>query len=157
MLEAWISFGILLVAQFLIFIAFAVYEKKVRGIPAVLLKAFLIGIPFGLAFDLVLGKLLGLSSYTLGFGLSFLIPNAAFSYGLFAATVLLLKQRPVYFYLSVLLITALYEIVNLYLHVWAWHFPVPVALVPVILGTGYLAGAVLVFKANKLIKSRNLT
>jgi hypothetical protein len=151
MSEAWANFGILLFVQFLIFIAVALYEKKTSSIKNVLWKGILIGIPFGLSFDLVLGKLLGLSSYALGFGLPFLLPNAAFSYGFFAATILLLRQQPLpHFFLVTLVITALYEFVNLFLGVWEWQFPIPPLLYPVVLAVGYIVGAILVVRVVRL-------
>jgi len=152
MLGAWVNFGVLLFAQILIFLAFALYEKKLSNALEILGKGILIGIPFGLSFDLFFGKLLGLSSYALGFDLAFLIPNAALSYGIFAATILLLKSRPLYFCVATLLITGLYEIANLFLYVWQWQFPVSVVLYPVILAIGYVAGAILVVKANRLFR-----
>lgn len=147
MSEAWSNFGILLLVQFLIFLSFAFYEKKLTKIGDILGKGILIGIPLGLFFDLVVGKFLGLSIYALGFGALFLLPNGAFSYGIFAATILLLRHhRPLYFCISTLFITVLYEVVNLFLHVWEWRFPVPTFLFPVVLGVGYIAGAILVIR-----------
>ena len=154
MTGAWIDFALLLLVQFLIFIAFAFYEKKLPSAWQILSRGILIGIPFGLSFDLVLGKLLGLSTYALGFEMSFLLPNAALSYGIFAATILLLRQQPLYFCLATLLITALYEFVNVFLHVWEWQFPVPAILIPAALAIGYLAGAVLVARTDRLFNSK---
>ena len=149
---AWIDFGMLLLMQFILFVAIAFYEKKLSNIWQVLGRGILIGIPFGLTFDLVLGKLLGLSTYGLGFNISFLLVNAAFSYGIFAATILLLRQeRALYFCLATLFITALYEIMNIFLRVWQWQFPVPTVLYPVILATGYLIGAMLVMRIDRLL------
>jgi len=157
MLEAWFNFGILLLVQLFVFVAFALYERKLSNIWRILGKGILVGIPFGLLFDLVLGKLLGLSTYALGFELYFLIPNAALSYGIFAATILLLnQQRRIYFCIATISITALYEVANLYLRVWAWHFPVPILLFPVILAIGYVAGAILVVKTDQQLKLKRL-
>lgn len=151
MTEAWINFGILLFAQFLVFVVIALYENKISSIWRFLGQGILIGVPFGLSFDLVLGKLLGLSSYALGFGAPFLILNAAFSYGIFAATILLLRQQPtLHFYISILFLTALYEILNLFLHVWEWKFPIPESLFPIVLAIGYTVGAVLVVRVARL-------
>lgn len=150
--EAWINFGVLLLVQLLIFVALAIYEKKLSSAWRVLTTGILIGIPFGLSFDLVLGHILGFSTYALGFDWSFLLPNAALSYGVFAATILLLRLQPLYFCVATLLITALYEFANLFLHVWEWHFPVPVAVFPLVLGIGYVAGAVLVVRVERLFR-----
>lgn len=154
MSEVWINFGILLLVQLFIFVAFAFYEKKLTSIWRALVKGFLIGIPFGLSFDLVLGKLLGLSTYALGFEIPFLLFNAVLSYGIFAATILLLRRQPLYFFAATLLITALYEFANVFLRVWEWHFPVPTALFPALLGIGYLAGAVLVVGMDHLFRAK---
>ncbi len=151
---AWINFGILLLVQLLIFITLAFYEKKLSRVWQVLAKGILIGIPFGLSFDLILGKLLGLTTYALGFDMPFLLLNAALSYGIFAATILLLRRQPLYFCLLTLCITALYEFANVFLHVWEWHFPVPPPLLPVLIGIGYLIGATLVVGAEHLFRSK---
>ena len=154
MTGAWIDFGLLLLVQLIIFIAFAFYEKKLSDTRQILARGILIGIPFGLSFDLVLGKLLGLSTYALGFEMSFLLPNAALSYGIFAATILLFRQQPLHFCVATLLVTALYEFVNVFLRVWEWQFPVPAILIPAVLAIGYLAGAVLVARTDRLFNSK---
>ncbi|MDB5266029.1 MAG: hypothetical protein JWM39_742 [Parcubacteria group bacterium] len=152
--EAWINFGILLFVQLLIFFVFALYEKKLSNVWQVLAKGIPIGIPFGLSFDLVLGKYLGLSTYALGFDMSFLILNAVLSYGIFAATILLLRRQPLHFCVATLFITALYEFVNLFLHVWKWQFPVPIVLFPILLGIGYMVGAILVVGVERLFRPK---
>ena len=86
--------------------------------------------------------------------MSFLLLNAVLSYGIYAATILLLRLQPLHFCIATLFIAALYEFANVYLRVWEWQFPVPDALYPVLLGIGYLVGAALVVKAERLFSSK---
>lgn len=152
MSEAWLDFAAMILIQFLLFIAFAFYQKRLSEVPRLLVQGFLIGIPFGLGFDLILGKYLGLSSYVLGFNAPFLIPNAILSYGLFAANILLLKQtRLRYLLLWTLFITAVYEVANLFFHVWTWEFVLPIIPFLIMLAVGYSGGAILTLKLSNIL------
>lgn len=143
MSEAWLDFVMMILIQFLIFVVFVLYRKRFSEIPRLLVQGFLIGIPFGLGFDLILGKYLGLSSYVLGFNAPFLILNAIVSYGLFAANILLLKQmRLHYLLLWTLFITAVYEVANLFFRVWTWEFSLPIIPFLIVLAVGYSGGAI---------------
>src|SRR4051812_29896173 len=92
MSEAWLHFTIVVFVQLLFFIICAYYEKRLSDIPSLLGWGVLTGIVFGTLLDRVVGEFFGLSEYELGFGAFFLIINAALSYGLFAATILLLQR-----------------------------------------------------------------
>lgn len=145
-MEGWLNFGVLIFVQLLLFL-FVAYSFKTK--PADLLRTLgvgiLIGIPFGLSFDLMLGKFFGLASYVLGFGVSFLIINATLSYGIFTATVLLLRKIPLYsFVLFIIFITAVYEIINIFFRVWIWEFNLAPIIFLDVLITGYLGAAILV-------------
>jgi hypothetical protein len=150
MSDAWLDFATMILIQSLLFIAFALSQKRFSEVPRILAQGFLIGIPFGLGFDLILGKYLGLSSYVLGFNAFFLIPNAILSYGLFAANILLLKRmRCQYFLTWTLFITAVYEIANLFFPVWDWKINLPPIPFLIVLSIGYVGGAILVIKVSK--------
>ena len=143
--DAWVNFAVVVFVQFLLFIIVAWYAKKLPNMPRLLGWGALIGLVMGLCFDLGLGKLLGLHSYTLGFGAPFLILNGTLSYGLFAATTLLLQSMPPRYFLPwVIVIVAVYEITNHFFRVWAWRFSLPPLEFAVVLLTGYLGGAIIV-------------
>lgn len=151
MSEAWLDFGTMILIQFLLFVAFALHQERLSETPRLLVQGFLIGIPLGLGFDLILGNYLGLSSYVLGFNAPFLIPNAILSYGLFAANILLLQRMGwQYFLIWTLLIMAIYEIANLFFPVWSWKFNLPAIPYLIVLSIGYIGGAILVLKLSKL-------
>lgn len=145
MLEAWLNFAIIIFVQFLLFITCAYYKKRLSDVPRILGLGVLTGIILGLSFDLVLGKFFGLNSYALGFGPFFLILNAALSYGIFVANILLLQQaRLPYFYVWTLLVMAVYEITNYFFRVWTWEFSLPDIAFLSVLSAGYFGGAILI-------------
>lgn len=59
-----------LLAQFLLFLIHAFYERKINQIPSILVQSIFGGLLLGLTFDLVFGKLFGGYSYAVGFGLT---------------------------------------------------------------------------------------
>lgn len=145
MSEAWLNFTIIIIIQSLLFVFYTYYEKKLSDIPHVLRLGILTGIIFGLLFDFILGKLFGLHSYALGFGVLFLILNSALSYGLFAATILLMQRaRLIKFCVWTLIVTAVYEITNHFFHVWTWEFALSQVQFLIVLSVGYFAGAILI-------------
>ncbi len=156
MSEAWMSFAVVVFVQFLLFLCYAYFTKRLKDVPRMLIWGAGIGIVVGLSFDLVIGKWLGINSYALGFGLPFLLINGVLSYGLFAANTLLMNRaRLVHFYLYTLVIVAVYEITNVYFPVWAWEFSLPPLGFLVVLSAGYLCGALLVaLIAHKLLRHR---
>lgn len=152
MSEAWLNFGVIILFQMFLFIACALFVKRLPDAPSVLVRGILTGIVFGLLFDLIVGKLLGLHSYVLGFTPLFLIINATLSYGLFASTILLLQRaRLVPFYIWTLAIIATYEIANLFFRVWLWEFAVPFPIFLIVLFVGYSGGAILIAVAWHLL------
>lgn len=104
----------------------------------------LIGIVFGITFDLIVGKFFGIYSYFLGFGFPFIIINGALSFGLMQANTLLMqKTRFIHFYIWTLIVVAVYEITNYYFPVWAWEFASPRVELLIVHGVGYIGLAVL--------------
>jgi hypothetical protein len=144
MVEAWLNFTVVVFAQFLIFIAYAYYAKKLSDVPRMFGLGALVAIVVGLPFDLLVGKLFGFHSFALGFGLFFLIVNAVFSYGLFVSNILLMQNVKLrYFFLWVIVLVLVYEITNYFFSVWTWEFTLPHFAFLVVLIVGYFGGAVL--------------
>ncbi len=162
MVEAWANFVIVVSAQFVLFIAHAYFAKKHSEVPRLLLWGPLIGLVMGLSYDLVLGKLLGLSSYALGFGLPFLTINALFSYGLFAANTLLLQKiRLLQFYIWTVFVMTVYEIASHFFPVWTWEFGSEFSLPPIlfiaVLSFGYFTGALLIATIAHFLLGKRFT
>jgi hypothetical protein len=121
--EMWFNFGAVILTQFLLFIVHAYYEQRLREVPKILFTSMLIGIPFGILFDIVVGEFFGLYSYQLGAGAFFLTINGALSYGLMQANALLMQRaRMVHFYVWTLIVGIVYEASNHYFRVWTWEF-----------------------------------
>ena len=120
-------FVIVFFIQLLLFLYHAYTEKKLSEMPRILGQAALCGVVIGPPLDLF-GKYLGLFSYTLGFGALYLILNGALLYGLFAANVLLMqKARLLHFCIWITVITAVFEITNLFIRLYTYSFAVPSA------------------------------
>lgn len=154
MSDAWINFAAIVLIQALLFVLIVRLEKERIAVP-LLVKALLIGAVFGLSFDLVAGKLLGLHSYALGFDLPFLILNATLSYGLFSATMSLFQEaRLTRLFAGSLLAAAVYETANQFFPVWNWEFSLPPALFVATLLIGYFGGAVFVVLLGKIVAER---
>lgn len=118
-MEAWIDFVIVGLAAFLLFIVCAFFEKRTSDAPRLLLVGILAGIPLGLLSDFVLW---GAYTYPLGYGLFYLILNAAVVYGLFVATVLLLQHaRLLRFSAWVIAMVGIYEITNHFFPAWTYE------------------------------------
>lgn len=152
-MEGWSNFAVLILVQLLLFllVAYSLKRKPIDWLRTLGI-GILIGIPFGLSFDLALGKFFGLNSYILGFGLFFLTVNAVLSYGLFTATVLLLRKTSISsFILFNILIMAVYETTNIFFRVWMWEFTLPFIAFFTVLIIGYLGGATLVAMIGRRI------
>jgi len=150
---AWLNFIIVIFVQFLIFITYAYYTKKLSQVPQVLIKGILIGLIFGLSFDFVFGKLLGLHSYILGFGMPFLVLNTAVSYGFFSANILLLERiRFPHFYIWTIFIMVIYEITNFFFPVWNWGFTLEPFQFLLVLSFGYILGAIFIIGISNTFK-----
>lgn len=118
-MDAWIDFAIVGCAALLLFIVCAFTEK--RGSDA--LRILLLGIPLGTALGLLSDFVLsGTYTYPLGYGVPYLILNAAVVYGFFTATVLLLQRAPLLrFCIWILAMIAAYEIPNHFFPVWTYE------------------------------------
>jgi len=142
--DIWINFSLVVLIQFSFFFITALYYKKLKEVPLILLYGFIIGTIVGLLYDLALGKYLGLFSYSFGFEIPYLLLNASISYGLFVASVLLLQTiRTLHFTIWLSALVIVYEITNLYFPVWTYGFTLPLIPFFIICLIGYSSGAVL--------------
>ncbi len=149
--ETWLNFAALIFVQLLLFGAVVVYRRKLHSVTPLLSSGVFIGLGFGLFFDLVLGKFIGLHSYALGFGAFFLVLNALLSYGLFSATMLLFKEEKLaYFFGASFFVMLVYEVTNFYFRVWTWEFSLEPLQFLVVLSIGYFAGSHVVMFAEKI-------
>lgn len=120
-MENIVYFVIVITIQFIAFFGFYFYTKTDTKALPLLMKSCLVGIPFGVVFDLVIGHYAGVYTYALGFSWPFLLINGMFSYGLMMATVWCWHQVSFFkFYLYSMVLGALYEIVNYFSPVWEW-------------------------------------
>ncbi len=118
-MEAWLDFAILGLAALLLFIVCAFLEKRSSDALRLLLISIPTGIVLGLVSDVALW---GAYTYPLGYGLFYLVLNAAVVYGLFVATVLLLQRvRLLRFCIWVMALVVVYEITNYYFLVWTYE------------------------------------
>ncbi|MEI7689167.1 MAG: hypothetical protein WCI91_03205 [Candidatus Nomurabacteria bacterium] len=152
---AWLNFIIVVFTQLFLFLVYAYYEKKLSEIPMILGLGVLIAIVLGIPFDLIVGKFFGLHSFSLEFGIFFLIINSIFSYGLFASSILLLQNVQLsQFILWNILIISTYETTNILFPVWTWKFKLPHTEFLIILLIGYLAGAIFVVAISHILFER---
>jgi hypothetical protein len=142
--EVLLNFLIVVLVQFILFLLHAWYEKRLRDVPRILGLSIAIGIPFGIIFDLLVGKLFGIYEYELGFGLFFLTVNGALSYGLMQANTLLMEKVSfLHFYVWTIFVGLVYEITN-YLHpVWTWDFGTQFVELFVVHAFGYIGLALI--------------
>ena len=153
--EVWLNFIIVIFTQLILFVVCGWYTKKLSNLPSILGRGFLIAIVIGIPFDLIMGKLFGLHSFYLGFGILFLIVNSALSYGLFASNILLLQHvRLPHFILWNIIVVAVYEIINNFFPVWKWGFVLSSAKFVMILLVGYLGGAIFVVLISHILLGR---
>lgn len=144
MSEAWLNFAVVIFVQLLLFVVHAHYEKRLSHVLRILGWGVLIGIVFGILFDLVVGKFFGLYTYQLGFGPLFLIVNGALSYGFMQANTLLMQRaRLPHFYIWTIIVGAVYEITNYYFRVWTWEFATPRVEFLIVHSVGYVGLAIL--------------
>jgi hypothetical protein len=145
MSEAWINFVIVFLVQLVLFVVHAWYEKKLPHVSRILLWGALTGLVLGPVLDLVFCKLVNLCTYTLGFGTFFLILNGVLLYGLFAANTLLMQQAKfLHYFVWTLAVAAVFEVVNLFIPVWTYTFPVPSLEFFAIVSLGNLGAAFLI-------------
>jgi hypothetical protein len=151
----WTSFGVILLTQAVFLLLSAIYYKRMNDLPRLLCIGIIIGTFVGLLYDNVLGKHLGLFSYQLGFGTTFLLLNASLSYGLFITSVLLVQKVSVIkftIWMSILIV--IYEVINVFFPVWSYNFSLPLLPFFIICLVGYSSGALLASLITKYVFKR---
>jgi hypothetical protein len=144
MTVAWFSFSVVIFVQLVLFIFHALYEKRFSEVLKITTLSIAIGIPFGILFDLAVGKILSLYYYELGFGIFFLTINGALSYGLMQANTLLMQRVSLrHFYFWTLGVGLVYEITNNFFKVWTWDFSTTLIETIVVHLVGYIGLATL--------------
>lgn len=108
----------------IIFHAYKVGE--LHHIKRYLIEGAAIGLPFGVIFDLVIGRSVGMFDYTFGYTWWFLTMNGLFSYGFMVANVYLLRRSNlIQLYLWSISLAITYETTNFFFPVWEWAFWTP--------------------------------
>ncbi len=121
-----INFAVIIIVQLVFFLFHAYKVGELHNVKRYLLEGAVIGLPFGIVFDLIIGKYVGMFSYTFGFSIWFLIINGLFSYGFMIANVYLLRRSSFgYIYLWSISLALTYEITNFIFPVWEWTFGNP--------------------------------
>jgi hypothetical protein len=142
MSELWLSFLVVVSVQCIWLLVSAWHQKTMREIPRALVYGACIGVAVGLPIELVFGKYLGMYSYGLGFSLPFLLINESISFGIFAANTFLVRGMPLRtFYIWSVVTACLYECVNIFFPVWAWHFAPTEVVLFLVIFFGYFSGA----------------
>jgi uncharacterized membrane protein len=142
--NAWLSFTIVALSQLILFAAYIFYTKRFSDVIHSLLHGILMGIVVGLLSDLLLGKVFGLWSYTLGFGVLPLVMSSVFIYGLFASNILLLQRaRFVHLFIWTMTSMTVYESTNYFFRTWTYEIPLPPLGLLLFLIIGYLGTAFL--------------
>lgn len=122
-LEHLINFTLVIAIQFVFFAVHAIAVGEGREIFTYLKRGVLLGLPFGITWDLVFGHYFGLWDYALGFTWWFLVINGLFSYGFMVANIFLLKHHSlIHMFGWSIALAVVYEIANYFLPVWEWTF-----------------------------------
>ena len=121
--ENLLSFIVVISVQLFFFVIHAVSVNRKAQVFAYLRKGMLLGLPFGIVFDLVVGEHFGLFDYQFGYDIRFLIINGIFSYGFMLANVILLHRHSLqHMYFWSVGLAVIYEITNYFFPVWEWTF-----------------------------------
>lgn len=122
----WFDFTVVIFVQFILFVIlflFSSENNKGLNFWKILLFSCLIGLPFGILFDKLIGEFASVYNYKLGFDITFLAANGLLSYGFMFATVAILnKCNFLKFYFLTVLISLIYEPTNYFFNVWEWTF-----------------------------------
>lgn len=147
-----LDFAVLVSLQLIIFSIYAYKVGEKDNIGKYLKQGMLLGLPFGVVFDLVIGKYFGLFTYVLGYDLWFLIINGIFSYGFMITNVILFrKYAPVRMYISTACLGLTYETMNHFWPVWEFTFATPLAELVSVVFVLYIGLAWLMMVALQLV------
>ena len=147
-MELWLNFVVVGLVAFFLFMVCVFREQRYSDAPRLLLLGILTGVPLGLLSDFALR---GTYTYPLGYGLLYLILNAAVVYGLFVATVLALQRvRFLRFSIWIIAIMAVYEITNHVFPVWGYKVSPFLGWLSFVL-VGYFATAIFIALIGHMI------
>ncbi|MBU6323338.1 hypothetical protein KGQ55_01480 [Patescibacteria group bacterium] len=123
-MNPWLDFFAVVSVQFFFFMFLAYRKRAFNEITLGLVgRSVAAGLIFGIAFDLAVGKYLGVFEYALRFEPLFLVLNGALSYGLWMLTIRLLRDESfLSFFAWTIAIGAVYEIADYLYPVWTWTF-----------------------------------
>jgi hypothetical protein len=122
-LEHLLNFGVVVLVQLIFFIVHSIAVGEGRTILKHLGQGILLGLPFGIVFDLVIGNGFTMYEYELGFTWWFLLINGVFSFGFMMANVRLLYHHTLkHMYVWSMGLAIVYEITNYFFPVWKWTF-----------------------------------
>ncbi len=117
------NFFIVISVQLLFFLIHYIAVERKHNLLSILLKGIVIGVPFGILFDLLIGNYAGIFKYHLGFEVWFLIINGLLSYGVMVANVFLLHNHSLKHALAwSVALACTYELTNYFFPVWEWTF-----------------------------------
>jgi hypothetical protein len=141
-----------ILVQLVFFIIHAVSVGHTRHVLSYVGKGMLLGLPFGVVFDLLIGQYFGIYNNLLGFGFLFLTINGIFSYGLMIANVMLLQHHSLHhMYFWSIGLALVYEAVNYYYPVWEWTFGTPLVEYAVVILVAYCGLATLMMCALRTV------
>jgi hypothetical protein len=120
----WAHFYSVVGVQLIVFLLLAYQKRSVGRISVgMFFKCVVLGALFGIGFDVLFGQQLGIFGYSLGFDPGFLAINGVLSYGLWFATVQLLRSEELLsFYIYSTAVALIYEVTNYFAPVWSWTF-----------------------------------
>jgi hypothetical protein len=123
-MNPWINFFVVICVQLLFFLILLYQKRTFKTItPGLILKSVAAGVVFGMAFDLLVGRYLGIFSYALHFQPLFLVINGTLSYGLWFLTLWLLQsERFLSFCGWNIALGLVYEVTNHFYPVWSLTF-----------------------------------
>ncbi len=123
LLENLTHFCLVILIQFIFFAIHAYGVGEQRNIGTYLKRGMMLGLPFGIIFDLIIGHWIGMYDYVLGYTWWFLNLNGLFSWGFMVANIFLLQHHTIrHMYIWTIGIGLVYEISNYFLPVWEWTF-----------------------------------
>ncbi len=133
-----IDFTVVVLVQLAFFVVHALSVGERKNILRYLGRGMIVGLPFGIVFDLIVGKSFGVFEYRLGFDIWFLALNGLLSYGFMMANVLLLHDHSVrHMYLWSAGLGLVYETANYFFPVWEWTFKTAYLEYAVVILAGY--------------------
>lgn len=114
-------------------------------------RAAICGVCFGVPFDIIIGAYAGVYDYALGFNPVFLVINGVLSWGLWAATIMLLRDVSLLsFWKWTAALGVAYEVANHFFPVWHWTFGSAFFTEMVVIAAGYTGLALLTVVALTL-------